>query len=272
MDPVDRPDILERMLAVPSPESRARLPAVMDLRPAEPELAKDSLEPREVALAEADAIAGGTPSHAFSEWLPSTPKRKGVDTQPVRRRRTPRVVASEETDTTHRQPAVMFAETQPRTGPAIAFAEEPEPEPASMGVATNDQPLQDRVNLAAGRTVDLVIEPPANEPSEEGPLPLPSRYRWLSTLGEGGQGRVELVFDRDLGRQVALKTLHPTKDEKRHLLEFYAEARIWSARAPEHHAGLRRRPAPRRPPLLHDAADARREPPQRPGPTPPRRP
>ncbi len=241
MNPVDPPDILARMLRVPSPESKARLPAVMDLRPPEPELATGSLEPREMALADAEAISKGPSTNSPSEWLPPAVQVKGVDTQPVRRRRSPRKIdvretapATPETPASNlgeppakrRQPAVVFAEFPPRTGPAIAFAIEPEPEPAGFGGATSEEPLQDRVNQVVGRTVDLVIEPPAIEPTEDGPLPLPPRYRWLSTLGEGGQGRVELVFDRDLGRQVALKTLHPSKDEKRHLLEFYAEARI----------------------------------------------
>lgn len=231
--------ILEHLLAVPSAESMARLPSIPDeaLPPADDEdterrpprlpaaptphvafaAAPSSLEAREEALAEADDIAG-TPedsSDSLSVWV--TPKKKApplpkdLSTRPIKR-----------------TPAVMFAAPPSGTGPAISFASPPsfdegEAIPIPPAPAT---PLQDRVEEMVGRRVDLVIEPPEAQILGDAPFPLPDRYRWLSTLGEGGQGRVELVFDRDLGRQVALKTLHPSKGEERHLLEFYCEARI----------------------------------------------
>jgi len=253
----DEVAILEHLLAVPSAESMARLPSIPDeaLPPAPDSLplpetppgapsaepspddedterrapsqaptphvafaaAPSSLEVREEALAEADDVAGTPPEEpdSLSVWIAPkkkpAPPPKDLATRPIKR-----------------TPAVMFASPPSGTGPAISFAAPPslDDEVAVPVPPPPATPLQDRVEEMVGRRVDLVIEPPTADAGSDAPFPLPDRYRWLSTLGEGGQGRVELVFDRDLGRQVALKTLHPSKGEERHLLEFYCEARI----------------------------------------------
>jgi serine/threonine-protein kinase len=122
-----------------------------------------------------------------------------------------------------------------RSGPAIAFAEPVVPggEPLTSSVAEHVQSSPDGPGLLAwiearsGQRADLQLPLPAG-PRRDGPppLPLPPRYSWLAPLGEGGQGSVELVFDRDLGRAVALKTLHAHKADDRRLLELYREVRI----------------------------------------------
>ncbi|MCO4774265.1 MAG: hypothetical protein KDA24_29835, partial [Deltaproteobacteria bacterium] len=65
------PDTLARLLAVPSPASRARLPAVGDQGPAD-ERAAASLEQREMALAEADDAAAAS-QDSLSEWVHPPP-------------------------------------------------------------------------------------------------------------------------------------------------------------------------------------------------------
>ena len=188
---------------VKPPEELLDVPSAESMLPPPP----DSMVEREEALDAADAVAierGSGVSDSIRSWIAGEP---AGDTRDLPRDRT-------------RPPRTT---SPPRTGPAIAFAMEPEPE--SVPGTASPAPLQERVRELIGRTVDLVVEevPP---PEGDAPLKLPARYTWLSTLGEGGQGRVELVFDRDLGRQVALKTLHPSKKEERHLIEFYREARI----------------------------------------------
>lgn len=113
-----------------------------------------------------------------------------------------------------------------RTRPAIDFAELPGPE--EVPGTAHPAPLQRRISELTGRDLDLVLHPAPPEPPADRlpPLELPPRYTWLSTLGEGGQGTVELVLDHDLGRPVALKTLLPQKTSERHLLDLYREARI----------------------------------------------
>ncbi len=113
----------------------------------------------------------------------------------------------------------------PTPPPAISFAEPSEPDPPA---APRPQlPLLDRIEEATGRELDLcLVRPPDSPGAARPPVSLPPRYRWLSTLGEGGQGSVELVFDEDLGRAVALKTLHEHRRDARRLAELYREARI----------------------------------------------
>lgn len=50
------------------------------------------------------------------------------------------------------------------------------------------------------------------------------RYRWLGDVGRGGMGVVTRVFDHDLGRELALKTVRDTN--ARSLQRFLREARI----------------------------------------------
>lgn len=104
---------------------------------------------------------------------------------------------------------------------AIAFAEAP-PSDADGSFL----PLAERVRQQSGQLLEICLDrPPSAIPGRQ-PLPLPPRYAWIATLGEGGQGRVDLVFDRDLGRSVALKTLHTHRNSPAHVLDFYREARV----------------------------------------------
>jgi formylglycine-generating enzyme required for sulfatase activity len=115
--------------------------------------------------------------------------------------------------------------SRPSTGPAISFAEEPDDEP--LPPPAPQIPLLERLEEATGLELDVcLVRPPESPGSANPPVDLPPRYRWLSTLGEGGQGSVELVFDEDLGRAVALKTLHPHRADPGRLAELYREARI----------------------------------------------
>ena len=193
-------------VAIPAPEPADAPPAaLLDVPTAEGmKRPADSLVAREAALAEAD-MAAVSAAPGISEDIRSW-------------------IAGEQSGDTRALPrSGPAAPGSERTGPAIAFASQPEPE--EVPGTASPAPLQERVRQLIGKTVDLVVED-VPEPDGEAPLKLPARYRWLATLGEGGQGRVELVFDRDLGRQVALKTLHGSKSEDRHLVEFYREARI----------------------------------------------
>ncbi len=69
----------------------------------------------------------------------------------------------------------------------------------------------------------------AAEDAEELALPrgdVENRYRFSYRLGEGGMGVVHLASDRNLGRQVAVKTIHPERCDRSVLGRFVAEARI----------------------------------------------
>ncbi len=56
-----------------------------------------------------------------------------------------------------------------------------------------------------------------------------NRFRIERPLGEGGMGKVYLATQLSMGRQIALKTLHPQLvTERRHLRRFYREAQAAS--------------------------------------------
>ncbi len=55
---------------------------------------------------------------------------------------------------------------------------------------------------------------------------LDERYEVLELLGEGGMGEVHLARDRNLGREVAVKTIPPQRMDSKRLARFVAEARI----------------------------------------------
>lgn len=104
----------------------------------------------------------------------------------------------------------------------FSFAEPPlaTADPSTRGLNTQiEESTGQQIGVALG------VEP-AERTDRPAPVPLPKRYRWVATLGEGGQGSVELVFDSDLGRSVALKTLLPTKQEPRRVADLYREARV----------------------------------------------
>ena len=108
---------------------------------------------------------------------------------------------------------------------AITFAVEPVTAP--LEPLSTAEPLVERIGQEIGEIVGLRL-PGKGYPNPEGvaPMALPARYTWLDSLGEGGQGSVELVVDKDLGRCVALKTLHSHKTDKEDLIDLYQESRI----------------------------------------------
>jgi serine/threonine protein kinase len=71
----------------------------------------------------------------------------------------------------------------------------------------------DQLSQALGRTTIAAPQPQSQSESESGPLDAvqlsgEGRYEPLGSLGSGGMGRVDAVWDRDLMRELAIKQLH----------------------------------------------------------------
>ncbi|MGH9391763.1 MAG: hypothetical protein ACRD1Z_19350, partial [Vicinamibacteria bacterium] len=77
----------------------------------------------------------------------------------------------------------------------------------------------------------LVGEPPPDlalgedQPGLPKPLGERQRYQMVGQLGEGGMGEVYLAFDRDLRRQLAIKTVRADSD-KPQIWRFLKEAQV----------------------------------------------
>lgn len=85
---------------------------------------------------------------------------------------------------------------------------------------------------AAGHTADATLAHLRRSP--EGAT-LAGRYAVEGRLGEGGMGRVVRAWDRNLGREVALKTISKDKLDDERLRRFVTEARLTSQLA---HPGI----------------------------------
>jgi serine/threonine protein kinase/formylglycine-generating enzyme required for sulfatase activity len=96
------------------------------------------------------------------------------------------------------------------------------------GIRTN-QTLPDPASESLAETL---VTGPARLTNPAAPVPLQgarlleSRYAVGSRLGEGGMGVVYLARDRNLGRDVALKSILPEKMDDERLARFVTEARI----------------------------------------------
>jgi len=158
---------------------------------------------------------------------------------PAELARDPRVLQEDIPTQVVEEPVAVVVREGAAIGPVVDSTPEPssqldKPEqPPVMDAGDNPasgQPnsaLQEAIKSKTGHTITTRLQhEPDPAPTEPAPFELPLRYRWLASLGEGGQGTVELVLDRDLGRTVALKTLHLHKNKARHLLDLYREARI----------------------------------------------
>ncbi len=110
----------------------------------------------------------------------------------------------------------------PRSAPEPA-----PPPPRSLDRSVTDTLVDTRRSDDNGRGPD--VPPP---PSEGDALVLhhaprlEDRYELVHILGEGGMGEVHLARDRNLGRQIAVKTIPPNRMDSKRLARFVAEARI----------------------------------------------
>ncbi len=125
------------------------------------------------------------------------------------------------------EPEADLNEDTDEVGVASAITFAVEPVSAPIEPLSAEEPLVERIGRDIGEILGLRL-PGKDYPSPEGaaPMALPPRYTWVDSLGEGGQGSVELVIDQDLGRCVALKTLHSHKKDKEDLIDLYQESRI----------------------------------------------
>ncbi len=124
------------------------------------------------------------------------------------------------------EPRAQDLDTDLQSSTAITFAVEPVENPNAPPVA--QAPLIERLTEEVGEMLGLRLpgQRPQMAQDQQPPFALPPRYSWLANLGEGGQGSVELVADQDLGRTVALKTIHSHKRDKEELIELFRESRI----------------------------------------------
>jgi serine/threonine-protein kinase len=162
-------------------------------------------------LATMDLDRGVVQAPAVSGAVKATPLRSEGRQRPAKAKERARA-AAEEFPEVGTESAITFAVPPPR---------------ADAGDAPSDGSLVERIAEQVGEVVGVRL-PGEDYPLPEGepPMALPARYTWLASLGEGGQGSVELVIDQDLGRSVALKTLHAHKEDRADLLDLYRESRI----------------------------------------------
>lgn len=120
----------------------------------------------------------------------------------------------------------------PAPAPAPAPVSTPAPTPAiPVDVGSTLAALartldSDQLSQALGRTI---ISTPRSEPSPLGAVQLSrdGRYEPIASLGCGGMGRVDAVWDRDLMRELAIKQLHTRlADDGLSLRQFLWEARV----------------------------------------------
>ena len=94
---------------------------------------------------------------------------------------------------------------------------EPTTRPAHTRTIRSDESSADIDITDAHETQPLTLEQTGR---------LKDRYEVIKLLGEGGMGEVHLARDRNLGREVAVKTIPPQRMDSKRLARFVAEARI----------------------------------------------
>jgi serine/threonine-protein kinase len=96
-----------------------------------------------------------------------------------------------------------------------------EPERARLGVISTLHQLDET----------LVGPPePGSPEGRSAPTLGPARYRRIAILGEGGMGEVEHVYDQDLMRDLAVKSLRPHMRSRRRMVQQF----LWEARITAH--------------------------------------
>jgi eukaryotic-like serine/threonine-protein kinase len=106
-------------------------------------------------------------------------------------------------------------------GPGKATLADPAPSAVTQVRSTVFSNREERLNEAAVSPLHLVPR------GSSEPATLDARYEMREMLGEGGMGKVHLVLDRRMGREVALKAIHPDQASRPELRSrFVREAKI----------------------------------------------